>query len=156
MFIFAASYFAAQNIISKKDILLYVKIIYNLYIELPEKRDIQYMNIQIFGVKKSFDTQKAERYFKERKIKYQFVDLNQKALSKGELQSVKAAVGLKALIDEKSKEYIKLNIGSIRTESVKEELLLNNPKLYNTPIVRNGRQATVGYTPEIWAAWSEE
>ncbi|MCM0647689.1 arsenate reductase family protein [Clostridium swellfunianum] len=111
------------------------------------------MNIQIFGVKKCFDTQKAERYFKERKIKYQFVDLNQKALSKGELQSVKAAVGLKALIHEKSKEYVKLNIGSIRTESVKEELLLNNPKLYNTPIVRNGRQATVGYAPEIWASW---
>lgn len=114
------------------------------------------MNIQIFGVKKCFDTQKAERYFKERRIKYQLVDLNQKGLSKGELQSVKSAVGLKALIDENSKEYSKLNVGSIRTDSVKEELLLNNPKLYKTPIVRNGRQATVGYVPEVWAAWEEE
>lgn len=111
------------------------------------------MNIQIFGVKKCFDTQKAERYFKERGIKYQLVDLNQKGLSKGELQSVKAAVGLKALIDEKSKEYAKLNIASIRAESVKEELLLNNPKLYKTPIVRNGKLATVGYVPEVWSTW---
>ena len=111
------------------------------------------MNIQIFGVKKCFDTQKAERYFKERGIKYQLVDLNQKGLSKGELQSVKAAFGLKALIDEKSKEYVKLNIASIRAESVKEELLLNNPKLYKTPIVRNGKVATVGYIPEVWSTW---
>jgi arsenate reductase len=111
------------------------------------------MNIQIFGVKKCFDTQKAERYFKERRIKYQLVDLNQKGLSKGELQSVKAAVGLKALIDEKSKEYVKLNIASIRAESVKEELLLNNPKLYKTPIVRNGKLATVGFVPDIWSTW---
>lgn len=111
------------------------------------------MNIQIFGVKKCFDTQKSERYFKERKIKYQLVDLNQKELSKGELQSVKNAVGLKNLIDEKSKEYIKLNIASIRSDSMKEELLLNNPKLYKTPIVRNGKQATVGFQPEIWGSW---
>ena len=114
------------------------------------------MNIQIFGVKKCFDTQKAERYFKERKIKYQFIDLNQKALSKRELESVRAAVGLKNLIDEKSKEYQKLNIGSIRSDSMKEELLLNNPKLYKTPIVRNGKLATVGYEPEVWKTWEEE
>lgn len=111
------------------------------------------MNIQIFGVKKSFETQKAERYFKERKIKYQFIDLNEKALSKRELESVRSAVGLKNLIDEKSKEYGKLNIASIRSDSVKEELLLNNPKLYKMPIVRNGKLATVGYEPEIWCNW---
>jgi arsenate reductase (glutaredoxin) len=111
------------------------------------------MNIQIFGTKKCFDTQKAERYFKERRIKYQLVDLNQKGLSKGELQSVKSAVGLKSLIDEKTKEYIKLNISSIRSEEMKEELLLNNPKLYKTPIIRNGRLATVGFQPDIWSSW---
>lgn len=111
------------------------------------------MNIQIFGAKKCFDTQKAERYFKERRIKYQFIDLNQKALSKRELESVKAAVGLKNLMDERSKEYLKLNVAQIRSDEMKEELLLNNPKLYKTPIVRNGRQATVGYVPEVWAAW---
>ncbi len=111
------------------------------------------MNIQIFGISKCFDTKKAERYFKERKIKYQFIDLNIKGLSKGELQNVKAAVGLRELINEKSKEYTKLNLQNIRTDSVKEELLLNNPKLYKTPIVRNGKMATVGYKPEIWKSW---
>ncbi|NFI07256.1 ArsC family transcriptional regulator [Clostridium botulinum] len=111
------------------------------------------MNIQVFGVKKCFDTKKAERYFKERKIKYQFIDLNIKGLSKGELQSIKSAVGLNELINKDSREYKKTNIGSIRTDSVKEDLLLNNPKLYKTPIVRNGKKATVGYEPEIWKEW---
>lgn len=111
------------------------------------------MNIQIFGTTKCFDTKKAERYFKERRIKYQFIDLNQKALSKRELESVRAAVGLKNLIDEKSKEYVRLNIGQIRSDEMKEELLLNNPKLYKTPIVRNGKLATVGYAPEAWSTW---
>lgn len=98
------------------------------------------MNIQIFGMKKCFDTKKAERYFKERKIKYQFIDLNIKGLSKGELQSIKSAIGLNELINKDSREYKKTNIGSIRTDSVKEDLLLNNPKLYKTPIVRNGKK----------------
>ncbi|WP_287822780.1 arsenate reductase family protein [Clostridium sp.] len=111
------------------------------------------MNIQIFGVKKCFDTKKAERYFKERKIKYQFIDLNEKALSKGELQSVKRSVDINDLVNIKSKEYKNLNIEHIRNSSVKEELLLNNPKLYKTPIVRNGKQATVGYAPDVWTNW---
>lgn len=111
------------------------------------------MNIQIFGVKKCFDTQKAERYFKERKIKYQLVDLNEKGLSKGELRSIKLAIGLKNLIDEKSKEYIKLNVANIRSDDMREELLINNPKLYRTPIVRNGSLATVGFHPEAWSSW---
>lgn len=111
------------------------------------------MNIQIFGVKKCFDTKKAERYFKERKIKYQFIDLNEKALSKGEFQSVKTSVDINNLINIKSKEYKNLNIENIRSNSIKEELLLNNPKLYKTPIVRNGKQATVGYEPDIWNKW---
>jgi arsenate reductase (glutaredoxin) len=117
------------------------------------KGGFRLMNIQIFGTTKCFDTKKAERYFKERRIKYQFIDLNQKALSKRELESVRTAVGLKNLIDEKSKEYIRLNIGQIRSDEMKEELLLNNPKLYKTPIVRNGKLATVGYTPEVWGTW---
>jgi Spx/MgsR family transcriptional regulator len=113
------------------------------------------MNIQIFGAKKCFDTQKAERYFKERKIKYQLVDLSQKGLSKGELESVKNAVGLNNLINTKVKEYKTLNFEHIRTSSVKEELLLNNPKLYKTPIVRNVSRATVGYQPDIWKEWEK-
>lgn len=111
------------------------------------------MNIQIFGVKKCFDTKKAERYFKERKIKYQFIDLTITEISKGELQSIKAAVGLVNLINKESKEYSRLNIQHIINNSVKEEILLKNPKLYKTPIVRNGKKATVGYEPEVWNSW---
>lgn len=111
------------------------------------------MNIQIFGVKKCFDTKKAERYFKERKIKYQLIDLNEKGLSKRELESVKAAIGLTDLINTKAKEYKVLNLEHIRTGSVKEELLLKNPGLYKTPIVRNGKDATVGYQPDVWKEW---
>lgn len=111
------------------------------------------MNIQIFGVKKCFNTKKAERYFKERKINYQFVDLTIKSLSKGELQSVKSAVGLNNLIDSGSKDYKRLNMDRIISASVREELLLSNPNLYKTPIVRNGKHATVGYEPEVWKDW---
>lgn len=113
------------------------------------------MNIQIFGIKKCFDTKKAERYFKERRIKYQFIDLTIKGLSKGELQSVKDAVGLKNLIDSQSKEYHRLNMDRITSGNVREELLLNNPGLYKTPIVRNGKRATVGYEPDVWKSWEE-
>ena len=112
-----------------------------------------FLNIQIFGVKKCFDTKKAERYFKERKIKYQFVDLTMFSLSKGELQSVKAAIGLNNLVNSESKDYKKLNMDRIISMSGREEMLFNNPSLYKTPIVRNGKQATVGYMPDIWASW---
>lgn len=111
------------------------------------------MNIQIFGVKKCFDTKKAERYFKERRIKYQFIDLTMLGLSKGELHSVKAAVGIKILVNNKSKDYKKLNMDRIISLSLQEEILLNNPSLYKTPIVRNGKQATVGYEPSVWESW---
>ena len=111
------------------------------------------MNIQIFGVKKCFDTKKAERYFKERKVKYQFVDLTIFGLSKGELQSVKTAVGLKNLVNSESKDYKRLNMNHIISVDGREEMLLNNPSLYKTPIVRNGKQATVGYEPKVWEYW---
>lgn len=113
------------------------------------------MNIQIFGVKKCFDTKKAERYFKERSIKYQFIDLSLKGLSKGELQSVKAAVGLKNLINTQAKDYKRLNMDRIISPEGRAEMLLNNPSLYNTPIVRNSKKATVGYEPDIWESWKE-
>lgn len=111
------------------------------------------MNIQIFGIQKCFDTKKAQRYFKERNIKFQFVDLLEKGLSKGELNSVEAAVGLINLINKKVKDYERLNLGKIGGSEMKKDILMKNPKLYYTPIVRNGKQATVGYTPEIWEAW---
>lgn len=114
------------------------------------------MNIQIFGIKKCFDTKKAERYFKERRIKYQYIDLSLKGLSKRELQSVKAAVGISNMINSKSELYKKCNMGRIVTESVKEEIMLNNPLILKTPIVRNGMLATVGYNPEVWKEWEEK
>ena len=95
------------------------------------------MNIQIFGTKKCNDTKKAERFFKERRIPYQFIDLKEKSLSKGELQSVKKAIGLENLINKNSKDYKKLNMDKIRGAETREELLLKNPTLYVTPIVRN-------------------
>ena len=111
------------------------------------------MNIQIFGIKKCYDTKKAERYFKERKINYQFVDLTLLGLSKGELQSVRVAVGLKNLVNREAKDYKRLNMGHIISAEGREEMLLNNPSLYKTPIVRNGKQATLGYVPDVWASW---
>ena len=108
------------------------------------------MNIQIFGTKKCNDTKKAERFFKERRISYQFIDLKEKSLSKGELQSVKRAVGLENLINKNSKDYKKLNMDKIRGAETREDMLLKNPSLYATPIVRNGKEATVGNQPEIW------
>lgn len=111
------------------------------------------MNIQIFGKKKCFDTKKAERYFKERKIKYAFIDMNEKGISKGELNSIKNSISLNELINEKSKDYKSSNIDKIRSSDIKTEILLKNQSLIKTPIVRNGKDATVGYKPEIWKEW---
>ena len=105
------------------------------------------MNIQIYGASKCFDTKKTERYFKERNIKYQYVDLFRYGLSKGEFESVKNTVGLNDLINSKAKDYEKLNLHNIRASDIREEIVLKNPKSFNTPIVRNGNQATVGYKP---------
>jgi arsenate reductase len=111
------------------------------------------MNIQLVGTKKCQDTRKAERYFKERKIPFQFIDLNVRGLSKGELDKVRAAVGgLENLIDKTGKEYEKRNLKYL-VHNV-EEMLLAHPLLLRTPIVRNGAKATVGYCPEVWAGWS--
>lgn len=114
------------------------------------------MNIQIFGTKKCFGSKKAERFFKERKIKFQFIDLKEKSLSKGELQSVKNAVGLEALINKNSKDYKKLNMDKIRGAETREELILRNPSLLNTPIVRNSKKATVGEALDTWKQWIDE
>lgn len=112
------------------------------------------MNIQIFGTKKCFDTKKADRYFKERGIKFQFIDIKEKGLSKGEFTSVKQAVGgLDKLLDENSKDKETLALVKYLSEEDKEEKVLENQQLLKTPIVRNGKQATVGYQPEVWKGW---
>lgn len=109
------------------------------------------MNIQIYGKSKCFDTKKAERYFKERKIKVQSIDLPRFGMSPRELESVIAAVSLEALVDEKGKDAALLKY--LAYEADKKEKLLENPSLLKTPIVRNGKKATVGYCPEIWKDW---
>lgn len=109
------------------------------------------MNIQIFGTKKNFDSKKAERYFKERGIKYQFVDMKEKGLSKGEFTSVCQAVGgYEKLIDEKCKDRDLLALIKYIAEEDRAEKILENQKVLKLPIVRNGKQATVGYEPDIW------
>ena len=110
------------------------------------------MNIQIFGIKKCQDTRKAERYFKERGIAYQFVDLTVRGLSKGELDKIKSVVGVDNLIEKEGKEYARRNLKYMSYN--REELLLACPLLFKTPIVRNGARATVGYCPEVWQGWS--
>lgn len=112
------------------------------------------MNIQIFGTKKCFDTKKAERYFKERGTKFQFIDLKEKGMSKGEFTSVKQAVGgLDKMVDENTKDKTTLALVKYLSETEKEEKVLENQQILKTPIVRNGRQATVGYVPEVWKDW---
>ena len=109
------------------------------------------MNIQIFGKSKCFDTKKAERYFKERRIRYQLVDLKKYGISRGELQSVKHAVGLEALVDPRHPDAALVSY--LAYDQDKLEKLLEDPGLLRTPIVRNGRQATVGYCPDVWKTW---
>lgn len=112
------------------------------------------MNIQVFGTKKSADTRKAERYFKERRIKYQFIDLADKGISKGELTSVMQAVGgLDALLDDKSKDQDALALVRYLADPQKVDKVLEHPLVLRQPIVRNGRKATVGYAPDVWKTW---
>ncbi|RHG54215.1 ArsC family transcriptional regulator [Ruminococcus sp. AF24-32LB] len=112
------------------------------------------MNIQIFGTKKNFDSKKAERYFKERGIKYQFIDMKEKGLSKGEFQSVcKAIGGYNKLIDTDCKDKDLLALITYIAEEDKSEKILENQSIIKVPVVRNGKQATVGYQPEIWKNW---
>ena len=112
------------------------------------------MNIQIFGKSKCFDTKKAERYFKERRIKFQSIDLKKYGMSPKEFDSVQRAVGgIDNLIvwDSKSPEVTLMKY--MEDKRAKEDKVFDDPMLMKTPVVRNGKQATVGYCPEIWEKW---
>ena len=112
------------------------------------------MNIQIFGKSKCFDTKKAERYFKERRIKYQYIDLVRFGMSGKEFDSVLRGVGgIDNLIDWDGKSQEITNMKYMDDRQAKEDKVFDAPVLMKTPIVRNGKQATVGYCPEIWATW---
>ena len=110
--------------------------------------------IQIYACKRNFDVQKAERYFKERRVKFQSVDLIRFGLSGKEFDSVLRAVGgIDNLIDWESKHPDITLMKYMDDKIAKEDKVYDNPELMKTPIVRNGKQATVGYCPEIWATW---
>ncbi len=112
------------------------------------------MNIQIFGTKKSSDTRKAERFFKERGIRFQSVDLKEKGLSKGEFQSVMQSVGgLEAMIDPNCRDKDLLALIRYIAEEDRMQKVLENQSVLRQPVVRNGKQATVGYRPEVWKQW---
>lgn len=130
------------------------------------------MNIQIFGTKKCNDTKKAERFFKERGIKYQFIDMKEKGMSKGELTSVAQANGglenminwegrtksggLRSCADRSGAETDQDILALIKyiADEDKLEKVLENPQVIKTPVVRNGKQSTLGYQPDVWKGWN--
>ena len=109
------------------------------------------MNIQIYGTKKCNNTKKAQRFFKERGIKFHFRDLTEKGLSNGELQNITRVVALEDLIDTEGKQYKKRGLQYMVFNL--EEELLEDALLLKTPIVRNGKNVTVGYQPDVWKKW---
>ncbi len=112
------------------------------------------MNIQIFGTKKCNDTKKAERYFKERGIKLQFIDMKEKGMSKGEFNSVaQNNGGMENMINQEHKDKDLLALIKYIAPEDKLDKILENPQVIKTPIVRNGKQSTIGYCPEIWKNW---
>ena len=112
------------------------------------------MNIQIFGKSKCFDAKKAERYFKERRIPYQMIDLKRYDMSGREFDSVlKAVGGIDRLIDWEGKSQEVTNMKYMSDERTKEDKVFDDPMLMKTPVVRNGKLATVGYCPEVWEQW---
>ncbi len=109
------------------------------------------MTIQIFGTAKDNDTKKALRFFKERGIKPHFRDLREKGLSKGELENISRKIPLEDLIDAEGKQYKKRGMAYMKFDIAEE--LLEDPLLLKMPIVRYGKETTVGYEPETWKKW---
>lgn len=113
------------------------------------------MGLQIYAGK-GFDTQKAERFFKERRIGYQRVDVLRFGIGKRELESVAAAVGVEALCDRESKAFRESVIAYTQDRETILAGLVERPQLLRLPLVRNGRLATAGFCPEVWERWKAE
>jgi len=112
------------------------------------------MNIQIFGTKKCNDTRKAERFFKERGIRYQFIDMKEKGMSKGEFMSVaQTNGGVEGMLDPDAKDKDTLALIKYIVDEEKQEKILENQHVIKTPVVRNGKQSTLGYQPDVWKKW---
>lgn len=110
------------------------------------------MNVQIFGRRDCSDTRKAERWFKERNIPFQFVDLKIKGLALREFETIAAAVGLENLADKTSKRFLEKGLGTMSPSRLRT-VLEQDSLLLKTPMVRNGREATLGVRPEVWGGW---
>ncbi len=104
--------------------------------------------IQVFGTAKCRDTQKAVRFFKERRVAIQLIDLAEKAPSRGELDSIRRCVPLEELIDRESREYERLHLAYVEHDPV--ETLLEHPLVMKTPVVRRANRAVAGYRPDEW------
>ena len=112
------------------------------------------MEVQNFGVKKSADTRKAQRFFAERRVKIHFVDLMERAASPGELRRFQQKFGVTALIDKSAKRYAELGLGSSRMGDERwMQLLADEPLLLQMPLVRNGSQLTIGAAEAVWKEW---
>ena len=111
------------------------------------------MNIQIYFSKRNFDVQKAERYFKERRIPVQLMDLKKHRLGEREVRSFLSAIGAEKLLardDNRVKEHP-------ACYDAREETLIpaimECPWLLVSPIVRSGQKITAGYQPDVWKEW---
>ncbi len=112
------------------------------------------MNIQIFGTKKCNETKKAERFFKERGIRFQFIDLTEKGMSKGEMAAVaQANGGIDNLINPDAKDKDTLTLIRYLSDEDRMAKIFENQQILKTPVVRNGKQSTIGYMSEVWKKW---
>lgn len=116
--------------------------------------ELKIVVIQIFGKKSCNNSKKAERFFKERGVKYQFINILEKIPSKGELNAIKVKYNIEELLDIEGAEYIKRNLKYMVYDT--EELLLENPILFKTPIIRKGNQIIMGYAPDVWEGMIEK
>ena len=115
------------------------------------------MEVQIFGVKKSADTRAALRFFAERRIKVHFVDLVERAASKGELTRFAQKFGVQALLDKDSRRFAELGLAvASRSDQRWLELLTEEPLLLRIPLVRNQNQLTVGAAEPTWRSWASK
>ena len=110
------------------------------------------MNIQIFGRRDCSESRKAERWFKERRINFQFIDLNEKGFSPRELETVARPIGYENLLDKESKRFKEKGLAFMSSSRI-PKVLIDDPLLVKTPVVRNGSQATLGFQPDTWKAW---
>ena len=113
------------------------------------------MSFQLYISKKNFDVQKAERYFKERRIPVQVMELKKHKLGERELQVMARAVGLENLLDRDDKKVKEHPACYCNIESALVAYILENPWLLKAPIVRDGAKVTVGYCPDVWDGWRE-